>query len=260
MSGIFLETGFTDESALQYFMTNSITSVLHYSSMNAIILELQLNPDFISPYQTIYYNDSTNTINIKPIFTIVFKLVIINNRDKLHMNPNPVIKVIESYPEKYTTTKFHFESEIAKHKLIFYDSYMVDFQLRAVCPDIICSFFIKKFDVFFNALTFISGVDRKNIYDYINAVRSYDTYVLKNLYLGCIVMEKINAIPLNRFCISTAPFYKNLNKSLHEAGESYQELLTNLLDVLISKAFGIINLDKMHYIGYSHNDYIQKIF
>ena len=79
MSGIFLDNEYTDELGLLYFMDNSIASVLHNTSYNAIILELKLNRGVKSPYLTVEYDETENNLKLKEIKEIVFKIVIISS-------------------------------------------------------------------------------------------------------------------------------------------------------------------------------------
>ena len=254
MSGIFLDNEYTDELGLLYFMDNSIASVLHNTSYNAIILELKLNRGVKSPYLTVEYDETENNLKLKEIKEIVFKIVIISSK-RVEIKPLGL--------DKRTIDLENFNHEIVTQKLIFYSSYMVDFQMKAVCPDIICSFFIKNKDLFIEKLR-CEKSEENFIIEYINQSLEQSLAKCKSKcesYIGCIVMEKIDCLTIGNYQVFNllkndfGKLYKSLKPVVYKnKKEEFINSLDIYLNFLISKANVIINLDKLHYTGFVHHD------
>jgi hypothetical protein len=254
MSGVFIHTstGFNDNSAFKYFIENSICSLLSTYSNNAIVFKLELIPreDLIYPYGTLKLNDATKEIEIINITVIILKFIIINKYhnylghqgerhdyypdldDKYEIDPN--YEKHKGYEGGIKETgKKDFINEVKKQKIVFYDSYMVDYQLKGICPDVLgiltlnTTYSLKIFEKF-NIPDPIDKDIIQTFFEYCKKLRA------KKYDIGCIAMEFIYGEPISSFITSD-------NTRLHP-------------NYLIMKAKLLILVDKLHYIGFRHLD------
>ena len=219
MSGIFVRTGgdeFNNTTALKYFIENSTCTVLSVHSNIGFVIKLTLNvdvPDIKYPYGTLKFNSQTTEIKTENVTNIVLKFVIINkyynymNHDGerhdffedlcfIHGDASSTCKQYEN--GFLEVGKKDFIQEVKTQKIVFFDSYVVDYQLKAICPDIIgiTTFSPNIAKVFKDTFIIPNEIDKDIIHKYF----SYITELQERKYnIGCIIMEYIEGQTLSNF-------------------------------------------------------------
>ena len=170
------------------------------------------------------------------------------------------------------TTYEAFYNEILIQKKIFYNSFMIDYQLHAICPDIVSTFNIDNNNImdFLEKLNFRSDDDKFIFETFCKKIASigedYDASSddsvdflnnngdeidrLGGLNLGCIVMEEVVGNPLRRYYDDMWPPRSHARAKYvysNDDGKKYNQYLN-------FKAKLLINLDKLHYLGFKHYD------
>ena len=141
MSVIIHDKSLSDNDCLVILLHNSLFELAKTLGKNSIVVNLKTNEK--SPYFTLYFDERTNKIEKKQIHNFIIKIVVIN------INPSeknlPPIGFFYSNPNK-------FDNELLSHKLTFMKTFMIDCQIKGICPDCICSFYVdnKNFERFFN--------------------------------------------------------------------------------------------------------------
>ena len=146
MSGIFRKSSFTDKTALDFFLQHTSATILSTESSHSIIVLLTLNEKTDSPYAKIYFDIAKNSISVEDVNKLVLKIAPIDSHIKKGKQQKHSEPIQFNYmSEKFISSQHEFDSEVVLQKLAFYSSYMVDFQMRAITPNVIVSFLVNHF-------------------------------------------------------------------------------------------------------------------
>ena len=258
MSGIFIrigDDGFDNTSAFKYFVENSICTIISVHSNIGFVIKLTLNleiPDIKYPYGTLKFDPQTREIGIENVTNIVLKFVIVNKyHNYMHLGGERhdfyedlcdihggASSTCRQYENGFQEVgKKDFMQEVKTQKIVFFDSYVVDYQLKAICPDIIgiTTFSPNIAMAFKAAFTIPNDIDK----EIINKYFSYVTGLQERKYdIGCIMMEYIEGQTLSNFI-------------LNERGDLATPISQYLM---LMKAKLLILVDKLHYVGFQHYD------
>ena len=277
MSGIFRKSQYTESQALVYFIQNSITSVLFIESQYAFVLLLNLNPNIESPYSKIFFDESNGISSIKSedVTQLVLKFVpIVETFKPQGINTDPFTEKFfffyekgkmfmgsrrnDLFIKKVAVQEDQYNREVELQKLAFYTTYMLDFQMKAITPNILLSFFVNIFNYakFIPLFTFLNE-ERKYIVNHdesdlkIYSKKKHEYLFIqfmksifeKKYKLGCVLMEYL---PDSKNFIDIECVDNRRNKDLGKKCE-YIDFLKYKADVLIA-------IDKCMFVGINHND------
>jgi len=206
-----------------------------------------------SPYARIWYNDNEDSskagnIVIEDAIELVLKLVPINiadvRKNRVGSHPENSIRFSEEseISTKYISSPAVWWNEVIIQRLAFHSTFMIDFQMQAVTPNILIAFFVGP--TYFEHFSGKFHMDKlcKTKFDAFMAVMNENS-----LRIGCTLMEYMsNAIDFKDYgtaaswddvgIITTGVKPKNY--------DSYME----------AKAFLDVQVDKLHFVGIYHKD------
>uniref|UniRef100_A0A6C0B197 Protein kinase domain-containing protein n=1 Tax=viral metagenome TaxID=1070528 RepID=A0A6C0B197_9ZZZZ len=264
MSGVYRRDTFSERDALLYFFEHSIAKKLSTNSSNAVVFLLTYNGYFGGcPYLKIYYNISENRIDVVPVTELVLKLIPLDS-----VAPREGVTHYNSYHQlefgrdnfgldKKVISYIHdWEQEITLQKIAFISTFMMDFQMKAVTPNIISSFLVNydNKDVFKNTLHYEPDNRSEAIMekfltqlfiDYHEGAKGRVPRSYTNYKIGCILME---FIPDSR---EFATFPCMRERDVREDRFGSQEDFDSYLQY---KSYALIEIDKCSSTGIRHND------
>jgi hypothetical protein len=280
MSGCFRSKYISDKDALLWVLTHSTVSVLSNESSNALLLYLVIKKQHIknSPYLRIYFSFSKHKIVQEPLKRMVIKLT------PLYYEKNDIIpsrkaidneKILVENQVIHITTQEGWQHEVHVQKYAFYHTYMIDMQMQAVCPNVLCSWKIIPSNIhYFLSLIDIADssqpikrkfktweygevqerlfldkewVDKptthlKTIIDFFRKIYHYH----QDLQVGCMLMEYLDDVNDMVEYPCVMGHISNISKNLGTTDEYFQ--------YLYGKAYGLIQYDKCRSIGIEHDD------
>ena len=257
----FRKQTYTDEKAVSYFLNHSILSVLANESSNALVLLLTLPDGIESPYRQLV--DGINTIQRMDVRQIVLKLSPLGSSNPILVE-NQIINVTD--PSAWSR-EIHFQ------KRIFHNTYMIDMQLQAICPNVLASWMIEPshHTTFLNSLAFVHGAPKRKFtyWDYgeqrerialdpewinrptthIATIYSFFKTVKRHgLNVGCIMMEYLsNSKDMLEYACTNRNNLSEKRPDAYGTWDEYQQYL-------YGKAYGLIQYDKLGAVGYEHGD------
>jgi len=266
MSGSYRISSYSDEEAMQWFLGHALTSVLANESSNALVLLLELPRELEpqSPYVQLYYEDAENRIRQRPLTHLVLKMTPLGEPVDMLVE-NQVIRVADHAS---------WQHEIHLQKYIFHKTFMMDMQIRAICPNVLCSWKVapSRIPEFGNLVTIRSGQPKRkfahwDVGERIERVRLDPSWVerstthvqnvftffqevyKRNLDIGCMFMEYLTDA---RDMVEYACFNReNVSEKYPlDAWGTWEEYT----EYLYGKAYGLIEYDKLGAIGVRHND------
>jgi len=260
MSGIFLNKEYRDDkSAFTFFIENSICNIKSVHSQNAIVLKLELNDGIPSPYGTTCY--SNNLIDIKEVKILILKFVVIENNDEelegvfdYYPDLSDEHSEYDDYEAIYKINKKSFFTEALVNKIIFNNSFLIDYQVEAICPDILLCMLItgnEEIDGFLKIFKFNNEIEKKIIIKFFEFCKNKPT-----IEIGCIVMEYIDGKLLQSLMFNEQKIklYNSLIKNQSVNQTEINKLLEEYELFLVCKAKLLIAIDKLHYLGFVHYD------
>lgn len=264
MSGCFRSVHTDDKSALLWILSHSTLSVLANESSNALLLLLTVNPLHVknSPYVQLYFSGH---ITQQPLRQLVLKLTPLKKEEKL----SPDMILVENQVI-HVASKKDWQHEVHTQKYVFYHTYLIDMQMEAICPNVLCSFIITPSQIpsFLAMVNIQNGVPKRKFrkWDYgernerleidpawtdrttthLKTIINFFQKVYSNrLSVGCLLMEYLeDAKDMVEYeCVQGAIGER---RDLGTA-EDY-------VNYLYGKAYGLIQYDKCRTIGVEHDD------
>jgi tRNA A-37 threonylcarbamoyl transferase component Bud32 len=174
-SGILNYNQYTLNSAFNYFFYNSTFSILSETSLNGLILKLELNDNLTSPLYSITLDESFN----KPVRTLILKCILIHKTRESVKN-----KVLT----KATMTDKDFDNEV-NVQIDIYNKSITDenYFLEPLCPAIV--------HIYKN----ITDEFKVNIYNHFknkNEKRLMNTFLNLPYQINIIAMEYIDGFDI----------------------------------------------------------------
>jgi hypothetical protein len=266
MSGCFRSNLVNDKEALLWLLSNSTVYVLSNESANAIVLLLKINKSHIkreNPYIRLYFLQ--NKIVQESIIEMVIKLTPLSNT-------NQTEKILVENQIIHVTTHEGWQNEVHLQKYVFYHTYMIDMQMQAVCPNILCSWKIlpSQINAFLGMLTIANSsnpIKRKfKQWDYgevkerlainknwiekptthLQTIIQFFKQIYENrLTVGCMLMEYLRDV-------KDMVEYPCVQMEINERKDPGS--MDEYKEYLYGKAYGIIQYDKCRAIGIEHDD------
>jgi hypothetical protein len=227
-SGIDLVQGYRFDTALTYFVTNSICRILSIASSGGILLKLLLHPGIPSPYI------STNSNSVRsPVSEIILKIIYLHNSDDLEIR---IRSQSGSLFFQNNTTISEFRDEVNTQIDIFGRS--LDIYLEPICPAIV---YANIFSSHNNSdLTGIlnmlesKSIDEGNNMPILYFQRIKDLCTRQMFHIGIIAMESFtNTVTLSE--IATNPIIPQA-------------------DIITYKCMALYEICRLYNIGYLHGD------
>lgn len=277
MSGIFRKSSFTDKTALDFFLQHTSATILSTESSHSIIVLLTLNEKTDSPYAKIYFDIAKNSISVEDVNKLVLKIAPIDSSIKGKQKKESEPIHFNYMSEKFFSSQLEFDSEVVLQKLVFYSSYMVDFQMRAITPNVIVSFLVNHFHMeLFSKINVTTDVrkeryekpaqqvakkDRRKktvevegkkelicthnaiFHDFLDTIKNKNNTAYT---FGCVLMEYLN---------DSKDFgeFKCANSNSNVKGADLGNM-DDYLRLVEAKKCILIALDKCLFIGIDHND------
>jgi hypothetical protein len=261
MSVISCKKDYTDLSAINFFIKNSTTKLLSIESSHGILILLELNSNIESPYSKLVWNG--NEIEVKDVYSLTLKITPLSYSTSTFLyNPKEKLYSPSFYDSRFIDTKKYqkyiedekvWANELYNQKNIFYKTFMLDSTLYGICPDVLSSFEINK-NSYKNFLDFFifsdsNYKDRYTNEEVYSPKKIIDDFFIElfsktgNYKAGCYLMEYLeNSHDFSFFSCFDVKDTKNYGSI-----EEYNIYL-------ISKAKLLFQLDKLHWIGFKHND------
>jgi len=195
-----------------------------------------------SPYARIWYDPRTNDIVIDDVRELVLKLVPINlkNVSKDRTSGSESSIRVEGMRGKYVSAPMVWWNEVIVQRLAFNTSFMIDFQMQAVTPNVIIAFFVKKLKdrEFYELFNLESGETR--LRSFLDAVFHYEYTV------GCMLMEYMEE----------AKDFEDYGCIMSQGGTwgQYNGTFSEMNECMEAKAHLLVQIDKLHYVGILHKD------
>jgi hypothetical protein len=227
-SGIDLVQGYTFNTALIYFVTNSICRILSIASSGGILLKLILQGGVVSPYI------STNSNSVgSPITEIILKIIYLHNTNEL--------EIIHSSRRLFfqnNTTTDEFRDEVNTQINIFRNS--LDIYLEPICPAIVYANIFSSHNNhdLTNVLDTLESksIDEGNNMPILYFQRIRNLCLMQMFHIGIIAMESFtNTVTLGE--IATDPAL-NIPQA----------------DIITYKYMALYEICRLFNIGYLHGD------
>jgi len=227
-SGIDLVQGYTFDTALTYFVTNSICRILSIASSGGILLKLILQGGVASPYI------STNSNSVgAPVSEIILKLIYLHNANELEITRSGRRLFFQN-----NTTIDEFRDEVNTQINIFRSSF--DLYLEPICPAIVYANIFTSYNnpVLTNILDTLESksIDEGNNMPILYFQRIRNLCLMQRFHIGIIGMESFtNTVTLG--AIATDP-----------------ALNIPQVDIITYKYMALYELCRLFNIGYLHGD------
>lgn len=274
MSGCFRSKNISDKEALEWLLKHSTISVLSNESSNALVLYVKVKKDDNNPYLRLYFSISKQKIIQEPLNHMIIKLTPLRNEDNKEekKDEKKEDKILVENQVIYISNHKGWQDEVHLQKYVFYHTYMIDMQMQAICPNVLCSWKILPSQIqYFLSLINISdhrtpikrkfknwdygeiqerlSIDErwkeKKTTHYKTIIEFFNQIYTHNISVGCMLMEYLqDATDMVEYpCVQG---YINNDKNL---GTNDEYAL-----YLYGKAYGLIQYDKCRSIGVEHDD------
>lgn len=265
MSGCFRSVRTDDKSALLWILSHSTLSVLANESSNALLLHLSVKPHHIkkSPYIQLYFSKG---IVQQPLTQLVLKLTPLEKEDKSTKDK----KILVENQVIHVASKKDWQHEVHTQKYVFYHTYLIDMQMEAICPNVLCSFLITPSQIpsFLSMINIENGVPKRKFrnWDYgerkerleidpswtdrstthlKTIVEFFRNVSNRKMSVGCLLMEYLeNAKDMVEYQCVQGAIGERRDTGTAEDYAKY----------LYGKAYGLIQYDKCRSIGVEHDD------
>ena len=193
-----------------------------------------------SPYARIWYDPGTKDIVIDDVRELVLKLVPIDLTDESTKRfgsleeKSIMIKGIDT--PKYISSPIVWWNEVIVQRLAFYSTFMIDFQMQAVTPNVIIAFFVNQLKItdFYSLFSLNAGETRLD--NFFQAA-----FENSNIRIGCMLMEYMTG----------ARDFEDFKCFFPEGNSGTFEEMKECME---AKSHGLIQIDKLHYAGILHKD------
>ena len=273
MSGCLRSIHTDDKCALLWILSHSTLSVLANESSNALLLLLTVNPLHVknSPYVQLYFSGH---ITQQPLRQLVLKLTPLKKEEK----PSSIVSRLNSPTETilvenqviHVASKNDWQHEVHTQKYVFYHTYLIDMQMEAICPNVLCSFIITPFQIpsFLAMVNIQNGVPKRKFrkWDYGERNERLEidpTWTERSTTHLKTIIDFFQQVYSNRLSVGSLLMeYLEDAKDMVEydcvqgaIGER-RDLGTaeDYVNYLYGKAYGLIQYDKCRTIGVEHDD------